>query len=207
MHFPPAFDPQHFTQLLAAARGGDAEALGEFLFAYRGFLRAMAARNIVGPVRAKLDASDIVQQTLSEAAAKFEQFVGMAPHELEGWLRAGLLNNVRDCQRRFGTRRRAISREVSLDADAALQRKLPSNLPSPSSRILKEEHRQIVDQAMARLPAEYGEVLALRHRESLSFDEIARRMDRSANAVRKLWARAVTKLRDELLCEPRLRVS
>jgi RNA polymerase sigma-70 factor, ECF subfamily len=148
MHFPPAFDSSQFTSLLAAARSGDDRALGEFLKAYRGFLLAIAKRNISGPVRAKLDESDIVQQTLSEAAEHFEQFAGMVPQELASWLRAGLLNNVRDCHRRFGAERRSVGREVSLDADSALHRKLTSDLPSPSTRILKEDRRRLVDAAI-----------------------------------------------------------
>jgi RNA polymerase sigma-70 factor (ECF subfamily) len=52
--------------------------------------------------------------------------------------------------------------------------------------------------ALARLPDDYREVVILRNLEGLSHEEVARRMDRSAGAVRMLWVRALTRLREEL---------
>jgi DNA-directed RNA polymerase specialized sigma24 family protein len=49
---------------------------------------------------------------------------------------------------------------------------------------------------LARLPDDYRDVLIFRHLESLSHDEIATRMNRSAGAVRMLWGRALAALRE-----------
>ena len=43
------------------------------------------------------------------------------------------------------------------------------------------------------------DVLIYRHLENLSQDEITTRMNRSAAAVRMLWARALAALRQELM--------
>jgi DNA-directed RNA polymerase specialized sigma24 family protein len=43
-------------------------------------------------------------------------------------------------------------------------------------------------------------VLVWRHQEERSFEEIGRLMNRSANAVRKLWARAVQRFQEEWQC-------
>ena len=51
---------------------------------------------------------------------------------------------------------------------------------------------------MARLPADYAEVILLRNIEGLSHDEIALRMGRGSGAVRMLWVRALARLRQEL---------
>jgi RNA polymerase sigma-70 factor (ECF subfamily) len=48
---------------------------------------------------------------------------------------------------------------------------------------------------LGRLPEDYREVLILRHLECLSFPEVAQRMGRSADAVKKLWTRALDRLR------------
>jgi RNA polymerase sigma-70 factor (ECF subfamily) len=51
---------------------------------------------------------------------------------------------------------------------------------------------------MAKLPADYAEVILLRNIEGLSHDEVARRMGRCSGAVRMLWVRALARLRQEL---------
>lgn len=51
---------------------------------------------------------------------------------------------------------------------------------------------------LAELPADYRDVIVLRHIEALPFDEVARRMECSSGAVRMLWLRAVKLLRERL---------
>ena len=58
----------------------------------------------------------------------------------------------------------------------------------------------VADQ-LARMPPDYREVLVLRNLEGLPFSEVARRMGRSAGAVRILWVRAVDQLRHLLQAE------
>ena len=49
--------------------------------------------------------------------------------------------------------------------------------------------------ALEQLPADYREVLVLRHLEGLTFPEVARRMGRSLDSVEKLWMRGLVRLR------------
>ena len=55
--------------------------------------------------------------------------------------------------------------------------------------------------ALERLPADCREVIVLRHLEGLPFAEVARRMGRTLDVVKKLWPRALARLRD-LMGEP-----
>ena len=52
--------------------------------------------------------------------------------------------------------------------------------------------------AMQRLPEDYRRLLVLRYQEEKSFEEIGQLMGRTANAVRKLWGRAIERLQAEL---------
>jgi RNA polymerase sigma-70 factor, ECF subfamily len=45
-----------------------------------------------------------------------------------------------------------------------------------------------------RLPPDDQAVVLLRHFDCLSFEEIGRRLDRSPDAARKLWGRAIVRL-------------
>ena len=51
---------------------------------------------------------------------------------------------------------------------------------------------------LAELPADYREVILLRHVEGMSFDEVARRMERTSGAARMLWLRAIELLRKQM---------
>ena len=52
--------------------------------------------------------------------------------------------------------------------------------------------------ALGRLSADYRQVIVLRHLEALTFPEVARRMGRSLDSVKKLWIRAVAALHNGL---------
>ena len=64
--------------------------------------------------------------------------------------------------------------------------------------LMAGEHAQAVQLALERLPKDHREVILLRYQEQLTFEEVGRRMDRSADAGRKLWWRALVRLQKEL---------
>jgi RNA polymerase sigma-70 factor (ECF subfamily) len=72
---------------------------------------------------------------------------------------------------------------------------LVAPLSSPSQQAARHEQAAWLAQALERLPVDYREVLVLRHLEECDFAEVARRMSRSVEAVKKLWARALARLR------------
>ena len=59
-----------------------------------------------------------------------------------------------------------------------------------------QQREQLVAVAnrLARLPAAYREVIILRGLQGLSFEEVAKQMDRNCGAVRMLWLRALDRL-------------
>src|SRR5581483_5654923 len=87
-------------------------------------------------------------------------------------------------------RRRALQRS-SADFEAALA----SPRSSPSAQAQRRELAALVADQVAQLPPSYREVIVLRNLEGLPFEEVARRMGRTAGAVRVLWLRALDRLR------------
>jgi RNA polymerase sigma-70 factor (ECF subfamily) len=69
---------------------------------------------------------------------------------------------------------------------------------SPSGELSRAEDAAALAAAMEKLPDDYRQVIRLRHREGKSFAEIARVLERSEDAVGKLWARALQSLSREL---------
>ena len=187
-----------FRSLLCAAREGDKEAAGELLERYRTSLQAMAEAALPNELKAKLSASDLVQQTFLEAQRRIGDFQGESPEVLAAWLRAALVNKLRDELRRVNSPGRAGAVEVSLDADSHLRRGLTSDSSGPFEKASRVEEQEHLTTCLARLPANYREAIHLRHRDNLSFGEIAARLDLSENAARKLWVRAIAELREML---------
>jgi RNA polymerase sigma-70 factor (ECF subfamily) len=196
--------PPDVLALLARARGGDAAARGRLLDLYRNYLRLLARTRIDAELRVRLDPSDLVQETLLEAHRDFERFTGTSEGELLAWLRRILVRNLMDEAKRFKTGKRAAGRQPSLEelldrSSQAFERVLAVNTSTPSAQAARREQAVILADALARLPADYREVIILRNLEQLPFEEIARRLGRSSSAARMLWARALEKL--SRLCE------
>jgi len=175
---------------------------------YRSWLGLLARLQVEPRFRAKFDASDIVQQTLLEAVRDWPKFRGGTDAELAGWLRQILAHVLlREVRRYGGAQRRDIGREVSLEeALAESSRRLGAALAapgsSPSERAGRHELELRLADALARLPADYAEIILLRNVEGLSHEEAAGRMGRGAGAVRMLWVRALARLRQELDLTP-----
>src|SRR5262245_17294596 len=103
--------------LLAAARGGSREALGEALEACRAYLLHVAQRELAPALQAKGGASDLVQETFLDAQRDFHRFHGGSEEELLAWLRQVLRHKLANFTRHYrGTDKRAVAREVALQA-------------------------------------------------------------------------------------------
>lgn len=189
---------------LAAARAGSPDALGAALESCRAYLLLVAEKEMDPRLRAKGGASDLVQQTFLEAQQAFGRFQGSRETELLAWLRRMLLNNVATFRRHWEqTAKRRASREVGLGGDSTAPGIQPvADTPTPSRQLAAGERADAVRAAMARLPEDYRQVLTFRYEEDLPFEEVAQRMGRTSNAVRKLWARAVERLEQELDLPP-----
>src|SRR5262245_50363542 len=194
--------PQNIAQHLPAAQAGSQEALGEILEACRRYLLGIANREFDAGLKAKGNPSDLVQETFLEAQRDFKNFRGSTEAELQTWLRRILLHNLANFIRHFRqTSRRQIGREVLLapvDSTSQSGPALAANISTPSRLVLAGEEADELRQALDRLPSDYRQVLLLRHQDDRSFEEIAEIMQRSSNATRLLWGRAVEPLQQEL---------
>jgi RNA polymerase sigma-70 factor (ECF subfamily) len=203
MCFQSREDP---AQLLVDAREGRGESLGTLLELYRNYLGLLARTQIDLHLQGRASASDVVQDAFMEAHRDFNQFRGNTEAELLAWLRSILVHKVaRLIERHVLATKRDVRRERRFSGLAALQRSathvdalLVSQWSSPSARLHRRERAAVLADLLAQLPSHYREVLVLRDLEGLSFAEVGTRMGRSTAAVRKLWVRAIDRLRQLL---------
>ncbi len=199
--------PPNPEKLLADARRGSVGCLGSLLELYRNYLHLLARTQIDLHLQSRANPSDLVQETFLEATRDFGDFRGSTETELLAWLRRILVHNLATLvEQQVLAQKRSVRREVSLGgALADLERSsahfeagLAGSLTSPSVRAERRERAAILADQLARLPADYREVIVLRNLESLPFDEVGRRMGRTSGAVRMLWLRALDRLRELL---------
>jgi RNA polymerase sigma-70 factor (ECF subfamily) len=177
--------------------------MGRLLESYRNYLTLLARGQIGQRLQGKVDASDLVQETFLEAHRDFAGFRGRTEGEFVHWLRRILASNLANLIERYTTRRRDLRLEQQLVAgldqsSQALDRVLVARQSSPSQRAVRREQGVLLANALEQLPDDYRQVLILRHLEELSFPEVARRMQRSLDSVKNLWARALAQLRRSL---------
>jgi RNA polymerase sigma-70 factor (ECF subfamily) len=190
--------------LLQRARAGDDAARGLLLELYRNYLRILARALIGQALQVRLDASDLVQETYLKAHREFARFLGGGERELIGWLRQILVRTLANQAKHHRARGRDLRRQESLEAaldrsSLAVQAALAaSSAASPSARAVRSEQAVRLADALERLPADYRDVFILRNLEQVPVEQVAVRMGRSVNAVRKLWTRAMLELRREL---------
>jgi RNA polymerase sigma-70 factor (ECF subfamily) len=190
--------------LLSLAQAGDSQALGQLLEGYRNYLALLARLEIGRRLQGKVDDSDLVQETFLEAHRNFTRFRGTTEGELVSWLRQILAGRLANLVRRYyGTRRRdpRLERELADDlarSSHALDFGLVARQSSPSQQASRHEQAVLLADGLKKLPDDYREVIILSHLEGLSFPEVARRMGRSLDSVKNLWARALGRLRRTL---------
>jgi RNA polymerase sigma-70 factor (ECF subfamily) len=190
-----------FPVNLAAAREGSQAALGVLFESCRNYLLLIANRDLGRDIQAKIGASDLVQETFLQAQQIFDRFDGSSRTELAAWLAQILEFKLAQTKRRFvGTRMRDINREETLrsvnEADIRDPRALEQ--PSPIEVAAQFEELERLQAALDRLPADYRLVIELRKLRDQSFAEIGRALNRTPDAARSTFVRALLRLGKEL---------
>jgi RNA polymerase sigma-70 factor (ECF subfamily) len=176
----------------------------EDLERYRDYLRLLARMQLDPRLRARVDASDIVQQTFLQAQQALGEFRGGTDGELAMWLRQILARNLAHALRDHRRDCRDIGRERSLEAalDASsvrLERWLAAEQSSPSHQAQRHEELLRLAQTLAGLPEAQREAIVLHYWQGWTTAQIGQHLDRSPAAVAGLLKRGLKELRRHLL--------
>jgi RNA polymerase sigma-70 factor (ECF subfamily) len=173
---------------------------------YREYI-LLLVRLQVGPrLRAKVDASDVVQQAILHAHERRAQFRGGSEGEWLAWLRTILANALAAMVRRFDAQARDPGRERSLEVElehssSRLECLLAADLTSPSERAVRGEELLRLAHGLARLPEDQRRVVELHYLKGLAVADVAEQIGRTRPAAVGLLFRGLKRLR-ELLREP-----
>ena len=135
----------------------------------------------------KVDPSDLVQDTSARVVEKMSRFRGDCPAEFWAWLNAVIRSEADRLIKQYSTAKRTVAREQSLDELADL-----SDRHRPSETSVEEEDlRQFRISVYQRLKPDLQETIRLRLFENLSFRDMAIRLNREKDSVKKLYYRAI----------------
>jgi RNA polymerase sigma-70 factor (ECF subfamily) len=196
---PDSADTQ---SLLERVQAGDAAAPDLLLARHRPFLRQIVELRLDPRLRARVDASDVVQEAQVDVFRRLAEYLRRRPMPFRLWLRKTAHERLLKIQRRhLEAGRRAIGREVPLPdhSSLVLGQQLLASGSTPSQHLDRSEIARRVRQAVARLPAADREVLVMRNFEGLSNPEIGYLLGVDAATVSKRHGRALLRLRKLLL--------
>jgi RNA polymerase sigma-70 factor, ECF subfamily len=198
------------AELIARVRAGDGVALNAMFERHRDRLRRMVEIRLDSRLKARLDASDVVQEAYLEVAARLEEYVRDPKLPPFLWLRLVVGERLMKLHRHhLGAQMRDAGREVSLfrgalpaASSAALAAQLLGRYTSPTQAILRAERILRLQEALNTLEPIDREILSLRHFEELTAAETARVLGIEESTAAKRYFRALKRLKDVLAAMP-----
>jgi RNA polymerase sigma-70 factor (ECF subfamily) len=183
--------PDRDAEMLERLRDGDNTAMAELYDRYFDRVYSLVFNQVD---RNKEIAEDIVQETFLAALKSAKSFKGRS--SAYTWLCSIAYHKVADHYRRQSRERK---RMVSgIDVDTVDDEENPGRQPQPDSLIESAETRQVVNDALSRLPWDYRQVLILKYVEEMSVQEISQVMDRSPKSIEGLLTRSRKALQTQL---------
>lgn len=195
-------DSAKTAKLMIRLEQGDDNALAELFAMHRERLRQMVRFRLDRRLRGRVDASDVLQEAYLDAAKRLPHFFDKPQMSFFVWLRQVTTQRLVDIHRRhLGAQRRDARQEVpihrsdySAATSASMAARLVGHLTSPSQIVMRLEMLEHLEQALGGMDPIDREVLALRHFEDLTNNEVAEVLQISKAAASNRYVRALSRL-------------
>jgi RNA polymerase sigma-70 factor (ECF subfamily) len=183
--------------LLAQAGSGNAAAFDRLLARHLEDLRAFVARRLDVRLQARIDPSDVVQETQLEVFRRLADYLVRQPMPFRLWLHKTAYERLLALRRQhLAAARRSVGRERAVPdlSSVLLARHLLTPGSTPSVQYERHERARRIGEVIAQLPEIYRDVLVMRDLDGLSYQEIACMLAIDAATVRKRHGRALVRL-------------
>lgn len=198
--------------LVESLRRGDVEALSRLFEKHRERLRRIVAFRLDPRLWGRVDPEDVVQETYLAASKRLEHFRDRPDMSFAVWARLLVLQTLADTERlHLGAKKRDAALERSIDpspgsddTSISLAGKLMSGITSPSRAAARAELYEQLQRVLATLSDTDREVIALRHFEELTNNEVAEVLGIHKAAATNRYIRALQRLEAALADYPEL---
>jgi len=186
--------------------------LADLFVGHRDKLHTMVRLRLDPRLKARIGASDVLQEAYLEAQDRVEEYLKTLPMPFYLWLRKITAQKlVQFCRHHLGMQKRAAGREVPIDVagglhptSEAMALALVAGGPSPSENAVRAELKDRLEALLDRMDPTDREIIALRHFEQLTVPETAQVLEIGEEAAKKRYLRAMKKLKDILADLPGL---
>jgi RNA polymerase sigma-70 factor (ECF subfamily) len=196
-------DSSTAADLVRRATLGDEAALAELFALHRDRLRQMVRLRLDRRLQGRVDPSDVLQDAYVDLAVKLPEYVSRATIPFYLWLRMVVGERLLRVHRHhLGAAMRDVGREISLHqgslpgaSSASLAAQLLGQITSASRAALRAERQVLLQEAINGMDPVDREVIALRHFEELTNDEVAAVLGLTKAAASKRYVRAMLRLK------------
>jgi RNA polymerase sigma-70 factor (ECF subfamily) len=199
-------DAAQLDALVERLRNGDKQALSELFDMNRERLRRMIELRLDARLNGRVSCSDVLQDTYIDALQRLQHFFKKPDMPFHVWLRLVASQRLVDVHRQhLGAQMRDAGCEVHLEdtvlpqvSSCTMAKCFAAQLESPSRLAMKKELLSQVEHAFNNMDPLDREVLALRHFEEMTNDEVAAFLGLQKSAASNRYVRALGRLKEEL---------
>ena len=178
--------PEPTQALVERAQVGDRQAFDELAASHRSRLAALIQSRLGSSLRSRLEVDDVLQDSFLRAFQAIRRFAWQGEDSLCRWLNGIAVHVLQELASRHGREPAApLDEELDVRAEGV----------SPSKGLRRDERFERLQAALNQLGADQRQAILLARVERLAVKEIARRMNRSPDAVTQLILRAVRNLK------------
>lgn len=195
-------DEDRIDDECAQLRNGGDQAVADLFSHYEERLRKMVNYRLDRRLYGRVDASDVLQEAYLEAARRAGDYLDRPTVPFFVWLRQITNQVLIDNHRRHLAKMRDANLEIRIHRGAYLQAsslslaaQLVGNLTSPSRVAMREEVLDQLRDALDGMDELDREVLALRHFEELTNNEVADVLGLQKAAASNRYVRALKRLK------------
>jgi RNA polymerase sigma-70 factor, ECF subfamily len=188
-------------RLLMRIRSGDRDAFDELFERHREQLRRAVELRLTPALKARFDASDVVQEAHLEAYRRLDDYLARDPMPFGIWIRRTAQQRLQKLKRtHLHTQLRSVNREQAFPDQSSMM--IASRFLSPATsvnrQLAKREYEELVQSAVSELEELDREILLMRIVEGLAHSDIAQILEVTSDVVRQRYGRALIKLEQQL---------
>jgi RNA polymerase sigma-70 factor (ECF subfamily) len=194
------------TELVARASVGDRGALAELFQYYRGRLGRTVWLRMDPRLRVRIDVSDVLQEAFLDASRRLPEYVESPEVSLFVWIRSLATQRLVDLHRQhLQAKMRSVASEYSFHYGNNLSASAESivgcfvdSSRTPGSKAELAELASRVESALAAMAPIDREIIAMRHFEMMTNDEVVEVLKISKGAASNRYVRALNRLHEVL---------
>lgn len=185
-------------ELLARVRAGDAQTLGELFELHRERLWRMLHVRLDQRLSGRTSAEDVLQEAFLDVARRIGEYLSESKVPFYVWVRFLTLQRLQMIQRAQLGPERDAGKDAPLASSESMAGQLAGHRTSPSQAAMRQELQVRLRAALDRMDKIDREVLAMRHFEEMSNNEVAEVLGITKSAASKRHLRALIQLKQVL---------